>query len=207
MAARTDNVVIVGAGGLARILCDALGHQGIHICGFLDSREELIGQNYLGHPVLGTPLTYHDPRYQYISAIGDPRLKQKLLAPLEAKSAHFFSPASHFSGSEVTHGVGNFVTPGASISHHVQLGNHIYVDSAVIVGHDVTIGDYCTIGAMVFIAGNVQLGPAVAVHPKATIAKGVKVGAGATIGIGSVVLWDVPEGKTVFGNPARVISA
>jgi sugar O-acyltransferase (sialic acid O-acetyltransferase NeuD family) len=206
LAPQTDNVIIVGAGGLARILFDALDQQGIQVCGFLDSREELFGQDYLGTPVLGSPLTYFDPHYQYISAVGDPKLKRQLLASLVAKSARFFSPPNRFSGSEVTCGTGNFITPGASISHHVELGNHIYIDTSVIVGHDVIVEDYGTIGAMVFIAGDVHLGPEVAVHPKATIAKGVKVGARATIGIGSVVLWDVPEGETVFGNPARVIS-
>ena len=39
----------------------------------------------------------------------------------------------------------------------------------------------------------------------ATILPGVKVGENALVGAGSVVVKDVPEGKVVAGNPARVI--
>jgi acetyltransferase-like isoleucine patch superfamily enzyme len=43
----------------------------------------------------------------------------------------------------------------------------------------------------------------VTIYPHATILPGVRVGDGATVGAGSVVLKDVPEGASVFGNPAK----
>ena len=206
LEAHNKDLIIVGAGGLGRILCDSFTQQGITISGFLDTRVEIIGKDYSGHKVLGSPLNFFNSNFQYISAVGDPRLKYQLLNYLEKCQAHFYSSHYNTIGENITLDYGCFVTPGASISHNVTIGKHVYIDTSVIVGHDVLIDDYCTIGAMVFIAGGVKIGPQVAIHPKATIAKGVKIGARAVIGIGSVVLWDVPEGKTVFGNPARVVA-
>ena len=43
------------------------------------------------------------------------------------------------------------------------------------------------------------------VGPNATILKGVRIGAGAFVEAGAVVARDVPPGRRVLGNPARVV--
>jgi acetyltransferase-like isoleucine patch superfamily enzyme len=58
---------------------------------------------------------------------------------------------------------------------------------------------------MCFLGGGVQVGKMVQIFPHASIQPNVKIGDGAVIGIGSVVVKDVKENTTVFGNPARVI--
>lgn len=98
------------------------------------------------------------------------------------------------------------IGPGLRLFHGMGLvvNDQSVIGSNVIVRHNTTIGvketlpfgSRCApvIGDDVDIGANVViLGP-------------ITIGSGARIGAGSVVVKDVPAGKTVVGNPARVIS-
>jgi sugar O-acyltransferase (sialic acid O-acetyltransferase NeuD family) len=205
-------VIIVGGGGLGRIVYDILSQnqdfcQQREITGFLDTRVGLVLPKEIPVPVLGNPLDYSLQKDElFIAAIGMPNWRRKLVAPLLAQGADFISYSNSSSiGARTSIGNGSFITPGAVISVDCNIGAFAYLDTYVILGHDVAIGDHCMVGAMSFLAGGVRVGNGVSIHPRATIAKGVSIGDNATIGIGSVVVKDVPAGVTVFGNPARVI--
>jgi acetyltransferase-like isoleucine patch superfamily enzyme len=51
----------------------------------------------------------------------------------------------------------------------------------------------------------VTIGKGVTVGSSATIHPGKHIGDAATVGIGSVVIRNVPQRTTVFGNPARKV--
>lgn len=205
-------LIIVGAGGLGRIVHDVLSRDSdvvgeYQLAGFLDTRIDLELPGDLQASVLGCPLD-HQPRADeaFIPAIGDPALRRQLLAPLIAKGAAFYSYTRQASvAARARIGQGVFLTPGAVISTDCVIGDYSYIDTYVIVGHDTHIGSCCMVGAMGFLAGGVRVEDGVALHPRATIAKDVTLGAGCTVGIGSVVVKNVPPGVTVFGNPAKVI--
>ena len=205
-------LVIVGAGGLGRIVHDVLVNDAIlgleyQIKGFLDTRQDLVLPTELSGKVLGSPLDYEPEQDEvFMVAVGDPRWRRQLVAPLATKNAEFISYTRHaYIAGRSSIGAGSFITPGAIISTDCSIGSYAYLDTNVILGHDVQIGDYCMLGAMSFLAGNVIVGDGVAIHPRATIGKGVRIGDGATIGLGSVVIKDVAADTTVFGNPARTI--
>jgi sugar O-acyltransferase (sialic acid O-acetyltransferase NeuD family) len=205
-------LVIVGAGGLGRIVYDVLSNDAsvleeVELAGFLDTRADVEVPEGLDCAVLGSPLDYRVREGDiFIPAVGDPKWRAKLVAPLQEQGAEFLSYTNRASvAGRAQIGPGTFLTPGAVISTDCRIGAFGYVDTYTILGHDVEVGEHCMVGAMTFIAGGVRIGDGVAIHPRATIAKGVKVGDGSTIGIGSVVVKDVPPGVTVFGNPARTI--
>lgn len=205
-------IIIVGAGGLGRIVHDVLSRDSeinreYILAGFLDTRTDLELPCDLHDSVLGTPLSYQPQTDEvFIPAIGDPKWRQKLLAPLIEKNAIFYSYTRQASvAARARIGQGVFLTPGSVISTDCTIGDYSYIDTYVIVGHDTDVGAYCMVGAMSFLAGGVCLEDGVTLHPRSTIAKGVRICQESTVGIGSVVMKNVPPKVTVFGNPAKTI--
>ena len=74
------------------------------------------------------------------------------------------------------------------------------------IGHDVRIGAWATISANCDLTGHTEIGEAAYFGSGARVIPGKKVGARAVVGAGSVVIRDVPEGVSVFGNPARIFN-
>ncbi|MFW9795051.1 MAG: hypothetical protein ACFFEE_12155, partial [Candidatus Thorarchaeota archaeon] len=70
------------------------------------------------------------------------------------------------------------------------------------IGHEAEIGKYCIITGMTLVAGATEIGDHTYIAPHSTIKNSIKVGKNAFIGIGSLVIDDVPDGKTVVGRPA-----
>tara|TARA_B100000378_G_scaffold206290_1_gene169552 strand:+ start:336 stop:797 length:462 start_codon:yes stop_codon:yes gene_type:complete len=78
----------------------------------------------------------------------------------------------------------------------------------------VQIGDFCVIGGESILLAH---GPGfdgsarsvvedyVYIGYRATILPGVRIGKGSIVGAGAIVTRDVPEGKVVAGNPARIL--
>ena len=55
---------------------------------------------------------------------------------------------------------------------------------------------------MTMTCGSVEIGDFSYLAPNCTIMNGKKLGTNCKIGIGSLVMTDVPEGKTFIGRPA-----
>jgi len=105
------------------------------------------------------------------------------------------------------------------IEHHVCIGNDVRVHSQVFVPEYSEIEDEAWLGPNVVLTNaKYPLSPGVKeslkgpvirkrakIGANVTILPGVTVGEDAIVGAGSVVVADVPDGKVVVGNPARVI--
>ena len=202
-------LIIVGAGGLGREVealarTDYANGKEWYIGGFLDTREDQLVDVDVDTGVIGDPQTYVPGDDDiFIVAIGDPKLKRKLVAPLKLKGAYFANLRTNVKmAPRVRYGSVVF-GDCARISVETTIGDFVYIGDDCVIGHDVTIADYAHVGTRCFVAGNAQIGEGAVIHPMSSIAIGVKVGKGATVGLGSVVFHDVPEGATVVGNPAR----
>ena len=73
------------------------------------------------------------------------------------------------------------------------------------------IGDYVTFAPMVCCNGNVHIGDHAYIGTGAKLIQGnpskpLRIGKGAVVGMGAVVLDDVPDGATVVGCPARIVT-
>ena len=104
-------------------------------------------------------------------------------------------------------GDGYILCPFVTLTSDVTIGKGFQANIYSYVAHDCSIGDYVTFAPAVKCNGNVHIGDNVYVGTGAIIHQGksnkpLKIGKGAVIAAGAVVTKHVPEGMTVFGNPA-----
>jgi acetyltransferase-like isoleucine patch superfamily enzyme len=118
--------------------------------------------------------------------------------------------------------IGDDVSIGthAIIEHHVRMGDRVRVHSnAFIPEYSVLEADAWVGPGVVFTnaryplspgAKQAMIGPRVLAAAKiganATLLPGVTIGRNALVGAGAVVVRDVPDGKVVVGNPARIVN-
>ncbi len=144
----------------------------------------------------------------------------------------FHNPALTEVQDDVTIGdgtrVGSFalIHRGATIGAGCTIGSHCNI-CAGSIGDRVSIQTACHITRGIVIEDDVFIGPHVAtlndpltgqpldapricrgarIGGGSVIAPGVTIGEHAMVGAGSVVFRDVPAGRRVAGNPARVVS-
>ncbi len=205
-------VLIVGAGGWGREVLAQMQGDPDHgkvwsISGFLDNRADILDVFGVDVPIVGDPLSYQRKREEaFVCAVGDPHARHRYTQPLLSQGAEFITIRTNaYLSPRVRMGRGCFICHRVQLSPDVQLGEFVNIHSNTLLGHDVQVGAFAQIGAMVFVGGGVSIGNFVTIHPHATIIPGIRVGKGATVGAGAVVVKDVPDGATVFGNPARIV--
>lgn len=205
------SVLVIGAGGHARVCIDVLDGIGISVVGCL-SRDGL-PTGVLPVPVLG-PDSELEGRIsagqrEVFIAVGDNRTRLGVWNRAMGAGAHLVSAVAPSATCSrwATLGGGTILMPGAIVSAGAELGHAVIVNTNASIDHDCVIGDGVHVAPGVAIAGGVRIDRGAFVGVGASIVPGVHVGEYATIGAGAVVLDDVEPGATVAGVPARPIVA
>lgn len=108
----------------------------------------------------------------------------------------FISDNSRIGGGTIIDGL-------AYISNGVVIGKYVTIYSMSTIAHDSILGDYVTICPNVAVCGEVEIGEGTFIGAGSVIKNGIKIGKNCVIGCGAVVVKDVPDGVTIFGNPAK----
>ena len=208
-------LVILGAGGLARELANAVVDinkcsQTFELLGYLDDEKELVGQKRQELSVLGTVdwLAEHKPSGLWtIAAVGDGYLREKLSRVARQHStplATIIHPSAII-GPGGTIEAGVYVAAGCEITVDVCLGKCALVNMSCTIAHDVNIGDYVSIHPGARISGEVTVGDYALIGTQAVVLNKCTIGRGAVVAMGAVVAHDVPDSTLVAGNPARAV--
>ena len=89
------------------------------------------------------------------------------------------------------------------MNKNTLIGSQTKINNLCHIAHAVQIGKYCRIGAKVSISGSTIIGDDVWIGPGCNISNGLYIGNNCRITIGSTVLRDVQDGKTVTGYFAQ----
>lgn len=104
-------------------------------------------------------------------------------------------------------GEGSILCPFVTLTSDIMIGKGFQANIYSYVAHDCVIGDYVTFSPAVKCNGNVHIednvyiGAGAIIHP-GKVGKPLKIAKNSVIAAGAVVTKSVPEGTTVFGNPA-----
>jgi sugar O-acyltransferase (sialic acid O-acetyltransferase NeuD family) len=202
-----EKVCIVGAGGHARVVADALISAGSVQLGalcFADDSSEMQGRLIFEVPVTG-PVSQIGPEFAFHVAIGAPDIRERLQRQLSAVGARpltilhpraIVSPYARI-------GAGSFIAAGAIVGPLAAVGEGVIVNHGAVVDHDCEVGAWSHIAPQATLGGAVRVGQSVLIGSGARVLPGKCVGTRAVVGAGAVVVRDVAEGIVSRGVPAR----
>lgn len=212
MGTSTTHVLMVGAGGHARVCLEALADAGHEVVGCV-SRD---GTSVPGLPCavvgadddLAAAAATSGATHAFV-AIGDNAVRAAAAARCAAAGLPLVNAVSRFamvSPSAVV-GAGVAVFAGAVLNAHATVADGAIVNTRASIDHDCTVGAFAHVSVGVSLAGGVHVGERAMVGIGATVLPGRTIGADAVVGGGAVVVRDVAAGSTVVGVPAREVAS
>ncbi len=210
MSARLP-VIVIGSGGHAKVVVDALLHEGRNIFGITDSDPTRIGDKLLGVPIIGDDTildTYKSSDIELALGIGTVQAKsprQKIFANLKGRGFGFATVVhpSAIIGHEVKIGEGAQILSGAIIHPGATIGAGAIVNFGARIDHDCIVGEFAHIAPGVTLSGNTKIGEGVHIGTGASVIQGISIGTHALVAAGATVVRDVNDNERVAGVPAK----
>lgn len=204
-------IIIIGAGGHAAVVADALIASGKPVLGFVDVDVSRHGQQLCGLTVLGgdDALAGFDPKHiglaNGIGGTNGEAKRHQVQKKFEALGWGFIS-VQHPSA---------VVSPYAQLAQGVQLmascvvqpcakiSAGCIVNTAAVVEHDVELGEFVHIAGNATVCGCVIVGAHSHIGASAVVLQGLHLAESTVVGAGAVVTRSTKGLQTLVGVPAR----
>jgi sugar O-acyltransferase (sialic acid O-acetyltransferase NeuD family) len=204
MPALPQPLIIVGAGGHAKVVIATARAAGLAVQAVVDDAPARWGATLLGVPVHGpSGPALDDPGALVVLAIGNNAARRRRAAGARCRFATVIHPAAVVDAS-VRLGAGSVVFAGAVIQPDAALGGHAIVNTGASIDHDCALGEAVHVAPGARLAGNVALGDEVFLGIGAVVIPGISIGARAVVGAGAAVVRDLPADAVAAGVPARI---
>ncbi len=215
-------VAMWGTGGQARVVEEFLGAVGCELVVVCDHdphatwESETGGTNRICHgwsgfeAFLPTFASESGGRTLYgIVAVGghdgSDRLRiQARMETLGVRPIAVVHPSAYVASNAMI-GPGSQVMAQSAVCALAKVGRGCLINTGSSVDHHCELGDGVHVAPGARLAGGVRVGEHTMVGMGAMVLPRIKIGNQVVIGAGAVVTHDVPDGKVVYGNPARVV--
>ncbi len=196
-------MLIYGAGGHAKVIISILRANGQEISCIYD--DDVAKQTVSGLAVKGIYEVSAFPDKKMIIAIGNNRIRRKIAGLIHHPFGTVIHPSAIVDQS-VKVGVGTCLMHRAVIQADSTIGNHVIINTSASVDHDCFIGNFVHLAPGVILAGNVKIGENCLIGIGSIVAPGLTIGKNCFVAAGSVITKNIPDGSTVRGNPARILT-
>jgi sugar O-acyltransferase (sialic acid O-acetyltransferase NeuD family) len=210
---RTLPVIVVGAGGHAKVLIDILHMNHIPMIGLTDKNMKSQGKTILGVPIIGDDdliLSYSPQKIMLVNGLGSTGStlhRQQIFTTFKDRGYGFCNVIhkSAILAKDISYGEGIQVMAGSVIQPGCVLGNNVILNTKASVDHDCVVGDHVHIAPGTTICGGVIVGEGAHVGTGSVVVQGVKIGKASIVGAGAVVTKDIPDYTLVMGVPAKAV--
>ena len=200
-------IVVVGAGGHAKVAIEALRQSGWTVVGCTDfdpTPRDVVGAKVLGSDDELSRVRASGVRFAF-AALGNNRLREAKADELAALG--FELPAAISQSASVSDsariGVGVAIFGGAVINAEAEIRDFAIINTNASIDHDCVIGRAAHVAPGCALAGCVRVGDRTFVGTGSSIIPGITIGSDTIVGAGSVVVRDLPDQITALGVPAR----
>jgi sugar O-acyltransferase (sialic acid O-acetyltransferase NeuD family) len=215
--AEANSLVILGAGGHAKVLIEALRAQGnSDALAALDNNQELWGRKVLGVPVLGgddlLPGLMENGLRRFVIGLGGVRNNQPRKALFDQALRLGLEPVMVIHPSAIISpsaelGPGCQVLPGAVINADAILGANVVINTRVVVEHDCHLSLHVHVASGAVLCSGCSLGEGVHVGAGAVVRQLLSIGEWSVVGAGAVVVKTIEAKSLVGGIPAMPLGA
>lgn len=200
-AEERDGIVVIGAGGHAKVLISTLAARGFSIEAVLDDDDTKRDMDAQGSRVSRIEM---ERGGSGIIGIGDNAQRREKARALNFEWRTVVHPSAYVHPSARL-GRGTVVFAGAVVQPDAVIGDHVIVNTGATIDHDCVIGDYAHLAPGVRLAGSVHVGEGAFLGIGSAVIPGVRIGCWSTLGAGAVATRDLADGVVAVGVPARAL--
>ena len=198
-------VIIMGTGGHAKVVADALKLSRIEILGFVTPDLEA-GTKFCGKIVLGNDEVinqYSSDEIELVNGVGSlPRTNLRWrLAEKMRKQGYRFAIVIHpdtVIASDVRLDEGVQVMAGAVIQPSAKIGQDSIINTGVLIDHDCNVKRNCHIAPGVVCNGGVVIGNNTHLGTGTLVTEYKVIGSNCTIAAGTVIYKDLVDNVTLI---------
>ena len=212
MTKSTPEIVVLGAGGHARVVVETLRASGVsQLACIAPTRPDerwATDVPWMGADDAFDSLPSETLLVNGIGSVGDTRLRKRVYTEAVERGFRFHvltHPSAHIA-SDVQLQPGAQVMAGAVVQTGTVLAENTIVNTGAIIDHNGRIGAHSHIGPGATLSGDVVVGEGVHIGTGATVIQGITIEERAVVGAGAVVIADVVASMVVVGVPARPAS-
>ena len=207
-------VIVLGAGGHAKVVIDALKAAGADILGITDPDQGTHGQDILGVQVLGDDdmVKEHGPdAVVLVNGVGSINVsdRRKDIFGRFKDGGYTFIPVIHPSaviGGDVEIADAVQIMAGAVVQPGCRIGVNAIINTRASVDHDCVIGDHVHIAPGAVLGGGITVGDGSHIGTASSVIQNVRIGENVLVAAGAAVVTDFPDGARIAGVPATSIA-
>ena len=205
-------LLLIGGGGHCRSVTDSVLSNHIYdsvgIVDFIDSSSDEI-------PVVGTdedlPSLFANgwtDAFITVGSVGSTAVRRRLyyLVKQIGFSIPIIIDPSAIIAKDVLLSEGSYIGKRAVVNTGVSLGCCSIINTGAIVEHDCMVGAFSHVSPGTILCGQVRVGEDSHVGAGTTVRQMITIGNHVLVGIGSVVVKDIPDHVSAYGNPCRVVA-
>lgn len=208
----SSNIILIGGGGHCKSVIEVIESAGVYTIAGIVDRAEMVGQQILGYPVIGTDddlpslVAAHRNCHITVGHIQDNAVRVRLYEQLTALGATLPVIVSNRAtvSKHANIAAGTVIMHHAMVNASATIGHNCIINTGAVIEHDATIGSHCHISTGAYINGACGVHDHSFVGSRSVLVQGVSIAAKNVIAAGSIVVNNTEPNALYAGSPATL---